>query len=106
VFAFSEREGTVAAGLANKIPKAVKRERVTQLCGVEEQSRAEFFAGLSGTVQEVLVEKNLSDEECGYGHTKCYTPVKIKGVYSKGNLVKVKIEKAEKKWCEGVALHV
>jgi threonylcarbamoyladenosine tRNA methylthiotransferase MtaB len=96
VFAFSAREGTPAAAMPTQIPKAVKRERVSELCRVAERLRSEFFESLIGTEQEVLTEKP------NFGHTKCYTPVKTLREYKRHDIVRVRITGAEKDYCTGV----
>jgi threonylcarbamoyladenosine tRNA methylthiotransferase MtaB len=101
-FAFSLREGTSAAVLPKQISKEVKRGRTVRLCGLAEALRAEFFKKLQGTEQQVLIEKNGNDADgFSYGHTSCYTPVKICGRYDRNSIVKVKITTAEKEWCVG-----
>jgi threonylcarbamoyladenosine tRNA methylthiotransferase MtaB len=95
-FAFSSREGTIAATMPNQIPKSIKRERVSKLSELADSLRLDFFKGLIGTTQEVLMEKE------NLGHTSCYTPVKTLQSHNKNDIVKVEIIKAEKEFCIGV----
>jgi len=82
VFAYSKRGGTEAARMPNQVAPEVKRGRVAKLCGSAARMRAEFFAKLAGSIQEVLVEKDNS------GHTRNYAPVKIiGGDYRKNDVV-------------------
>ncbi|MCA8954694.1 MAG: tRNA (N6-isopentenyl adenosine(37)-C2)-methylthiotransferase MiaB, partial [Planctomycetes bacterium] len=56
VFKYSPRPGTVAAGLCDDVPDAVKAERNQRLLAVQERLTAERNLALVGSVQEVLVE--------------------------------------------------
>jgi len=99
-FAFSRREGTLAAEMTEQISQKIKRERVSRLTEVADNLRTKFFERLTGTVQQVLTEKN------NWGHTTCYTPVKIVGgenatQVSPNCIVNVKITRAEKEFCTG-----
>ncbi|MCL1832491.1 MAG: MiaB/RimO family radical SAM methylthiotransferase [Oscillospiraceae bacterium] len=99
-FAFSPREGTAAATMRGQVPQSVKRERVTALSALADTLRGNFFAGLIGTVQEVLIEKTANGSVCG--HTPCYTMAKFVGECKKGDIVSVKITGADGGECVGV----
>jgi len=98
-FAFSRREGTPAADMQGQIPKEIKQERTARLCELAGTLRTAFFEGLARTLQEVLVEKSVPGGV--FGHTPCYTPVKIVGEYDKNSVVKVKIAQTGKEYCIG-----
>jgi threonylcarbamoyladenosine tRNA methylthiotransferase MtaB len=94
-FAFSKREGTLAADMSGQVPNTIKRERVKQLCQAADNTRLDFFKSLVGTTQETLMEKS------DLGHTSCYTPVKTLIKHEKNEIVKIKITGAEKDYCIG-----
>lgn len=94
VFPYSDREGTVASGMPNKIPGNIKKERVKKLLE------------LSKSLEIDYMNKHLDSEvtfipevyENGYliGHTANYLLIKAKGDESPlTEEVKVKISKIE-----------
>ncbi|MCL2036118.1 MAG: tRNA (N(6)-L-threonylcarbamoyladenosine(37)-C(2))-methylthiotransferase MtaB [Oscillospiraceae bacterium] len=101
-FAFSPREGTVAANMPEQLPKLLKKERVARLCSLAEKMRSNFFSGLIGSVSRVLVEKY--SDGFSYGHTSCYSPVKIARLYSQNDIIEVRITGANQNECIGEAI--
>ena len=87
VFPYSRREGTAAAAMPKQLSAKIKQERSAVLGKVAARLRDEFTAGLSGTVQEVLIEKCV--DGVSHGHTRCYTEVSVAEVYSQGDIVSV-----------------
>ena len=92
-FAFSSREGTLAAVMPEQLPKAIKHERARALDDLSAKMRAAFFESLIGTEQEILFESP------DFGNTRCYTPVKTLKAYKKREIARLKIIKAEKDYC-------
>jgi tRNA-2-methylthio-N6-dimethylallyladenosine synthase len=71
-FKYSERVGTAAIGLKNKIPESVKRERLQVLQSLQGKHTLERNALLIGNIEEILVEgfsKNCSDDVIGRTRT-------------------------------------
>ncbi|MCL2070896.1 MAG: MiaB/RimO family radical SAM methylthiotransferase [Oscillospiraceae bacterium] len=96
VFAFSPREGTLAATMPNQVPEKLKRERIKALSESAREMREAFFKSLIGTEQSVLTEST------SFGHTRCYTPVRIQASgHEKNSIVKLKIIGVEKDCCIG-----
>jgi threonylcarbamoyladenosine tRNA methylthiotransferase MtaB len=58
VFTFSERPGTVAAGLEGKVPNSEKEIRSKRLIALSEKKHLGFSSLNIGTETEVLFEKN------------------------------------------------
>ena len=58
VFTFSERPGTVAAGLEGKVPNSAKEIRSKRLIALSEKKHLGFISQNIGTETEVLFEKN------------------------------------------------
>lgn len=56
VFSFSERPGTIAAGIKEKVPSGVKEERSKKLMALSEKKHLEFCKRNIGTIGEVLFE--------------------------------------------------
>ncbi len=55
-FQYSEREGTAAAGMADPVPEAVKRERLVTLQSLQAEHTGEKNRARIGRTEEVLVE--------------------------------------------------
>ncbi len=77
VFAYSIRTGTRAATFENQVHPDVKKQRSQVMLAAVEESRRYFLNTQVGRVEPVLFEQQDSD---GFwlGHTRNYTPVKMK----------------------------
>ena len=91
-FPYSERDGTPAERIPNKVPVPVRKSRAAMLRTLTAKMQQDFFTSLIGTEQNVLVEKNNS------GHTEQYAPVRINGGAPEGEIVKVIITDASDKF--------
>lgn len=76
IFPFSEREGTEAAEMKNRLDKKTKTRRAAELAAHQEEINRKDAKSLYGTEAEVLFEEN--DGDCAYGHTKHFLYVKVK----------------------------
>ena len=88
VFPYSRRQGTKAADMPGQLTRAVKEERTRQLISIGKKTALAYHRSLVGTVQEVLVEEDLS------GYTRGYVPCRIAGgenVCRMGDTLKVKV---------------
>lgn len=74
IFAYSRREGTVAATLPDQIPEEVKRQRSSQLQQVATAARREYHASWVGQQVPVLFERS-TDPHRAVGHTREFVPV-------------------------------
>jgi tRNA-2-methylthio-N6-dimethylallyladenosine synthase len=103
-FKYSPRPGTVAAGLPDDVPQAVKEARVNELLDVSDaQGRAQALA-LVGTTQEVLVEEDKG--EAGWrGKTRGAWQIRLprEGV-SLGSTIKAVVESAYSRELRGKLL--
>jgi len=72
IFPFSPKRGTPAARMP-QVPPAVVKERARRLRAACAAQKAKWLAGLAGTRQRVLVEKD------GFGHAENFAPVRIAG---------------------------
>ena len=91
VFPYSDRLGTVASKMSNKIPGNIKKERVHRLLELSNKLEREYFNKFIGSEVEVLIE----EEKDGYfyGFTDNYIPLKLKGNYKINEFYKVKLTK-------------
>ena len=101
VFPYSRRKGTVADKAPNQVAPNIKEERAKRMGELVAKSKAEFLRTQTGKTEEVLIERLRH----GYleGYTKNYTPVHIICDNDSlcGQIVNVKITKAEDDFCVG-----
>ncbi|MDR0197998.1 MAG: MiaB/RimO family radical SAM methylthiotransferase [Oscillospiraceae bacterium] len=100
-FAYSRREGTLAASMPGQVPGEVKRERLVLLRALADRLRGEFFARQTGGEREVLVEKTA--DGFSEGRAPDYTPVKVRGEFGRNEIVRVRITGVEGGFCLGEA---
>ena len=102
VFAYSQRPGTKACNAPNQIAKKVKETRSKQMMHVTNQTKQAFLNQQCGTIQDVLVEREISPN-LYEGYTANYTPVQF---HSDKNLcgqsVAVPIKKTNEHDCYGI----
>ncbi len=91
VFPYSDRNGTVASKMENKISSVVKKERVRKLLNLSNELELEYFNKFIGKEIDVLIEEYKDDFY--YGYTSNYLYLKIKGNYELNKMYKVIIEK-------------
>ncbi len=79
VFPYSDRNGTVASRMSNKVPGNIKKERVHKLIDLSNELEKEYVNKFINKEVKLLVE----EEKDGYyyGFTDNYIPIKIKGNY-------------------------
>lgn len=100
IFVYSRRSGTLAAALKNQVEKSEKLRRAKIMRSVAEASEAEFLNNQLNKVFPVLFETGSDGYATGY--TPNYTKVLVKtDNYHTGEILKVKLTKAEKDFCYG-----
>ena len=95
IFPYSDREGTLASRMKNKLSPEIKKERVTILENLQKKVEEDRRKAYLGKTIEVLIE----EEKDGYwwGYSPNYLRVKIKGDnISVNSVIQVEIEKVEK----------
>ena len=93
VFPFSEREGTKAARLSNKLDGKTKKEYANKLIEVSQELEVKYMEKFINKNLDVLVEEYK--DGYSYGHTSNFIYVKIKGEYKHNEFVNVKLKKVE-----------
>lgn len=80
VFPYSDRYGTVASKMSNKIDGLEKKRRVKELIGLSLELEKEFYSNFYGKSMKVLLE----EEKDGYfiGHTDNFIKVRVSGDYN------------------------
>lgn len=77
VFPYSERPGTVAASMPDRVPVGVRKQRAKELIAIGKEMEKIYLDSLSGTPATVLIEEQ---EPCGtVGYTEHYIRVQIDG---------------------------
>ena len=99
VFPFSERKGTRAAALDNKIDNKEKKNRARRLIEVSEELEIKYMEKFIGREVEVLVEEHKD----GYsiGHTGNFLHVKFEGESPINEFTNVKITSVDYPYCIG-----
>lgn len=92
VFPYSDRSGTVASRMKDKIPSNIKKDRVRRLIDLSNKLEKEYYLKHIGKEDDVLIEEVKQD---GYlhGFTSDYIPVKLKGDYKINEIYKIKLSK-------------
>ena len=91
VFPYSDRNGTVASRMKDKIPGNIKKERVRKLIELSNKLEREYYNKFINKEVEVLIEEKKDDYF--YGHTDNYIPIKLKGDYIVNELYTIKLNK-------------
>ena len=100
VFPFSERKGTRAYEMPNKIDKSIKNERVEQMTIIAKRGEEKFLNKMVGKNYSILIEK-VSEKYCE-GHTKNYIKVKAPNLNCKENTIRIiKIKEVNNGECIG-----
>ena len=100
VFPYSERKGTAASRMENKVDEHEKKERSRRLIEVSKELEIDYMKKFIGKNVEVLIEE--FKDGYSYGHTGNYLYVKIKGELPHNEMVNVTIENIEYPYVIGV----
>lgn len=95
VFRYSDEEGTAAFGYADKVPRAVARERHRRLMALQRDIMAEQLQAQVGSEQTVLVESDAPGR--AHGRLASQAPeidgvVFLKGAAAPGEMVRARIQ--------------
>ncbi|HSG67967.1 MAG TPA: tRNA (N(6)-L-threonylcarbamoyladenosine(37)-C(2))-methylthiotransferase MtaB [Bacteroidales bacterium] len=99
VFTYSERPGTRAAGMENKVSSKTKRERSKLLHDLSDRKKDKFYNSNVGNEVSVLFE---SDNNGGYMHGFSENYLKVKTIFREdliNSIVKVMLGKPEADGC-------
>lgn len=107
VFPYSPRIGTPAARMDDQIDENIKNERVHRLINLSDQLAKTYASNFENDVLEVIPEEAGTDKGSLVGYADNYMKIQFKGDESIiGQLVKVKITKADYPINEGEFLRV
>ena len=93
VFPFSEREGTKAARLNNKLDGKTKKEYANKLIEVSKKLEINYMKKFINKRLDVLIEEYK--DGYSYGHTSNFIYVKIKGEYEHNEFISVLLKEVE-----------
>jgi len=95
VFAYSERENTLASDMVNVVPINIRKKRSKMLRGLSAKKRRAFYEGQLGTLHTVLFE---GENKEGYIHGFTENYVKVKTPWNPelvNTLHQIKLEKID-----------
>lgn len=101
VFPYSERDGTPAAKIPNRVPKDVRKERAARLRAAGDARVAELFKRAEGADANVLVERIDADGNA-VGHSEQFIPVVIEGAAEAGDIVPVRLTARDENAMSGI----
>ena len=99
VFPFSERKGTKAIELPNKVSPQDKKDRTKRLLELSKELEIKYMNKYLNKEVEVLIEEYK--DGYSYGHTGNYLYVKINKELPHNEIVKVKIKDIKYPYCIG-----
>ena len=91
VFPYSDRTGTVASRMKNKIDGNIKKQRVHKLMELSNELERQYFEENLNKEVEVLIEEEK--EGNFYGFTSNYIPLKLQGNYNINEIYKINLQK-------------
>ncbi len=92
VFPYSDRNGTVASRMNNKVPRNISKERARKLIELSNQLEKDYFNKFINKEVEVLIEEEK--DNVFYGFTDNYIPLKLTGNYKINEIYKIKLQKS------------
>ena len=97
VFPFSERRGTAASRMDNKLDNGVKKERSRRLIEVSKELEIDYMKKFINKDVDVLIEESI--DGYSYGHTGEFLYVKIKGELPHNEIITVNVKDVEYPYC-------
>ena len=91
VFPYSDRNGTVASKMTNKVPRNIIKERVRKLIELSNELESTYYNSFIGKNVSVLIEEIKEDYYVGFSDN--YIPIKVKGNYKINEIYDIKLEK-------------
>lgn len=91
VFPYSDRNGTVASKMENKVPGDIKKDRARRLISLSQELENAYIEKFISRKISVLIERE--DKGYYYGVSEEYIPVKLKGKYECNEIYDIVLEK-------------
>lgn len=93
VFPYSDRTGTVASKMKDKVDGNVKKDRVHRLMELSNELEKKYFESCLSSEVEVLIEEYKNGYY--YGFTSNYIPLKLHGDFSINEIYKLKLNRED-----------
>ena len=90
VFPYSDRNGTIASKMKDKVDGNLKKQRVHKLIELSNELERKYFMENINKEVEVLIEEKK--DEYYYGFTSNYIPLKLKGNYKINEIYCLKLK--------------
>ncbi len=91
VFPYSDRNGTVASKMKDKVIGNIKKDRVHRLIELSNKLEMNYFNSFIGKEVTVLIEEEK--DNMYYGFTDNYIPLKLSGNYKTNEIYKIVLTK-------------
>ena len=91
VFPYSDRNGTVASKMENKVPGDIKKDRARRLISLSQELENAYIEKFISRKISVLIERE--DKGYYYGVSEEYIPIKVKGSYECNEIYDIVLEK-------------
>lgn len=91
VFPYSDRNGTVASKMTNKVPRNIIKERTRKLIELSNKLESDYYNSFIGKNVSVLIEEIKDDYYVGFSDN--YIPVRVRGNYKINEIYDIKLEK-------------
>lgn len=85
VFPYSERDGTPAARMP-QMDRSIRKARAARLRALGAIKVNQLLESSVGKDVNILIEKNMRDQNASIGHTEHFAPAKIIGEHTVGNI--------------------
>ena len=91
VFPYSDRNGTIASKMENKVSDEIKKDRVHRLISLSNSMEKEYFESFVDKNVSVLIEEYKNGDYLGF--TDNYIPLKLKGNYKINEIYDIILKK-------------
>lgn len=106
VFSYSDRQGTIADGIADKVDSFVIRKRSAELNILSNKIRKGALQRQVGEILEVIPQSKTNRYDDSWGVADNFIKVKLPNSNDKFSLVKVQIDSAKEDYVEGNVVSV
>lgn len=91
VFPYSDRNGTVASRMGNKVPGNIKKDRARRLISLSQELENAYIEKFISKKISVLIERE--NDGYFYGVSEEYIPIKVEGNYECNEIYDIVLEK-------------
>jgi len=92
IFPYSERPGTRASLMPDKVPPQVRKARAAYLRKLSEEKKSAFLMGLQGREEDLLIEEIRPEGALGTTGNFVKALARVPEIVSKGNIIRIRFE--------------